>query len=194
MAQVQQGFRIPPPSDRQVRELGFRDAAEWSASASGFVGDPKPDGWREMRSGSAFPVREVSDQLAFVLAGRARFSLRNSTTGNHLTFSVEVGDGESAPHFVSLLVGPDNEGDYQHVGTIFEGRRFVVAKRYREAGAVVPRSVVVFGEVFRRLVGGRSLPPSVELWHAGRCARCGRTLTDPASIARGLGPVCVQAS
>jgi hypothetical protein len=30
-----------------------------------------------------------------------------------------------------------------------------------------------------------------ELAGAGRCKRCGRTLTDPASIARGLGPDCL---
>ena len=35
------------------------------------------------------------------------------------------------------------------------------------------------------------LPISVRFWHEGRCGRCGRTLTDPESIKRGLGPVCV---
>ena len=32
----------------------------------------------------------------------------------------------------------------------------------------------------------------VELWHAGRCSACGRLLTDPESIQRGLGPVCAE--
>lgn len=27
---------------------------------------------------------------------------------------------------------------------------------------------------------------------ASRCARCGRPLTDPESIARGMGPVCAE--
>lgn len=34
------------------------------------------------------------------------------------------------------------------------------------------------------------LPNIDRLWHEGRCSACGRRLTDPESIERGLGPVC----
>tara|TARA_R110002096_G_scaffold84290_4_gene194649 strand:+ start:14 stop:667 length:654 start_codon:yes stop_codon:yes gene_type:complete len=30
----------------------------------------------------------------------------------------------------------------------------------------------------------------MEIWHEGKCSRCGRKLTVPSSIATGLGPVC----
>jgi hypothetical protein len=30
----------------------------------------------------------------------------------------------------------------------------------------------------------------VEFWHEGKCCRCGRKLTVPASIASGIGPEC----
>jgi hypothetical protein len=30
----------------------------------------------------------------------------------------------------------------------------------------------------------------MELWHEGRCGKCGRALTVPESIESGLGPVC----
>lgn len=32
--------------------------------------------------------------------------------------------------------------------------------------------------------------PQVELHHCGKCGRCGRKLTNPESIARGIGPEC----
>jgi hypothetical protein len=31
-----------------------------------------------------------------------------------------------------------------------------------------------------------------ELINAGRCWRCGRTLTDPASVLAGIGPDCAK--
>jgi len=36
--------------------------------------------------------------------------------------------------------------------------------------------------------------PNIQIYHEGRCARCGRALTDPASIKRGLGPECYKKS
>jgi hypothetical protein len=35
------------------------------------------------------------------------------------------------------------------------------------------------------------MPPLTEIWHEGRCGRCGRKLTVPDSIAIGIGPDCL---
>lgn len=43
-----------------------------------------------------------------------------------------------------------------------------------------------------RLSTGRELPEQVEVWHEGRCGRCGRRLTVPESISTGFGPECVK--
>ena len=40
------------------------------------------------------------------------------------------------------------------------------------------------------LQAGR-VPEQLEVWHEGRCGRCGRALTVPESIERGIGPECV---
>lgn len=34
------------------------------------------------------------------------------------------------------------------------------------------------------------LPAGLEVWHDGACCRCGRQLTDPASVEAGIGPTC----
>jgi hypothetical protein len=150
-------------------------------------------------------VLGAESQLSYLLAGSATATIRNSRTGNRFTYRVRRPDDES-PWFVSLLTGPDNGEDYQHVATIFfdeerasgrggsgryhlfGGYSFVPAKRFRGRGT--PDSVLGFGWVLRRLLGGEELPEHVELWHDGTCGRCGRELTVPESIASGLGPVC----
>ena len=36
----------------------------------------------------------------------------------------------------------------------------------------------------------KTIPAFDRFWHQNKCAHCGRPLTDPESIARGLGPIC----
>jgi hypothetical protein len=126
---------------------------------------------------------------AFVLAGRAVFTVRNPRTGNRFTYRVTAGKGEGAPHFVAVLTGPDNTADYTYLGCIFTDGRFVVTKKSR----ISPKapSSVAFRWVWERLHAGRSLGP-VEVHHEGRCGRCGRPLTVPESIESGLGPICIE--
>ena len=44
----------------------------------------------------------------------------------------------------------------------------------------------------RHLLHHGNLPPALEVWHEGRCGRCGRKLTTPQSVETGFGPVCAQ--
>jgi len=128
----------------------------------------------------------------FVLAGNAYFTLLNTDTGNRLTFRVRQ-PNEDAPHFVSVLTGPENSSDYTFLGTIFdagtENARYFHGRRSRISRDA--QSARVFNWFFTRLLSG-NLPESVEIWHEGRCGRCGRRLTVPESIATGFGPVCVN--
>lgn len=135
----------------------------------------------------------VADAQRFILAGAATLTAVSRRTGTRFTFRVRAPyDGDAfdygAPvRFVSILTGPDNEAHYQFLGTIFEGARYVHGRR-STISADAP-SARAFAYVWRAV--SRNLEaPELELWHEGRCARCGRTLTVPASIATGFGPDC----
>lgn len=137
------------------------------------------------------------DQVApFVLAGRAVFTLRSRRTGARFTYKISKARKERTHDktcwFVSVLTGPGNESDYSYLGYI-RGERFTFQFTFQpnrsNVGATAP-SVQAITWFLGRLFAGRDLP-DLEVWHEGRCGRCGRTLTVPESISSGFGPECI---
>lgn len=120
----------------------------------------------------------------FMLAGRARVTLVSGASGSRFTYRISAKDGV---WFVSVLTGSDNEADYTFLGTIFADESFRLSRKGR-IGADAP-SARAFGWAWPHLAAGR-IPPALEVYHEGRCGRCARPLTDPASITLGLGPEC----
>jgi hypothetical protein len=129
-------------------------------------------------------TRESS--LPFMLAGRAIVTFQNRETGNRFTFKIK--GFKDNLHFVSVLTGNNNEGDYQYLGIIQDKSVFRLTKKSRITQEA--QSYKVFQYVFSHLVRGANLPEQVEIWHEGHCGRCGRLLTVPESIADGIGPEC----
>lgn len=131
----------------------------------------------------------VSDVREFVLAGNARLTLVSKRTGTRFTFKIRQPKPDQ-PHFVSLLTQPDNERGYTFFGTIFEGLHFRHSPR-ASLENVAP-GPAAFRWFWRSLTTQNELHPQLEVWHEGRCGRCGRTLTVPESIENGLGPECIK--
>lgn len=133
-----------------------------------------------------------SDALEYMLAGHATITLRHNVSGNRYTYKINVPQDTSRGlcHFVVLLSGPDNESDFTYLGMIGQDKRFRLTKASRLPESSAP--VFAFKSVFERLTSGAALPSTIEIWHEGRCGRCGRTLTVPESIERGIGPECAE--
>lgn len=127
----------------------------------------------------------------FLLAGDAHVTFVSQRTGTRFTYRVAApkeGPGAGV-RFVSVLAGPDA---YTFLGTIFrDNGRFAWSKK-SPVGEGAP-SVKAFAWCWRHLVAG-DMPPELEIWHEGKCGKCGRRLTDPASISRGLGSTCAGRS
>ena len=122
----------------------------------------------------------------FLTAGKARVTLVSTRTGTRFTYRVRAARYTEGLYFVDVLTGSDNTADYTFAGTL-------TARGFRHSpkagiGADAP-SVRAFGWAAERL-DGDALPAGLEVWHEGRCARCGRVLTVPESIASGFGPEC----
>jgi hypothetical protein len=132
--------------------------------------------------------------LAFLFAGDATVTFKSVATGTRYTYRIQEGKAESgriAPFFVKVLTGSDNENDYTYLGMIDgASRNFRTTKATKNPTS---QPVKGFEWALNILLQGR-LPVGLELWHEGRCARCSRKLTDPASIASGFGPECIKMS
>lgn len=131
-------------------------------------------------------ITTAEDAMRFLTAGKATVTLRSLKTGTRFTYKIGTSE-DGQVHFVSLLNGPDNYANYQYFGYIRRGV-FLPGGRKAKVHPGAP-SVVAFKWVWEQLAQ-RNLPSTVEIWHEGKCGRCGRRLTVPESIASGLGPEC----
>lgn len=132
---------------------------------------------------------QMHDAIAiktFVLGGNATFPLRSKKTGVRFTYRVRSNPTGDV-HFVSVLTSPDS---YSYAGII---RRATLstytttAKSFATREAPSQRAITWFLNLLHENV----VSNEIEFFHCGRCCVCGRELTDPESIARGIGPVCV---
>ena len=153
----------------------------------------------------------------FLLAGHAIFTVANPS-GDRFTFKVErkdqePGDARPPAYFAHVLAGPDNTRDYRYLGMLWveQGPRTLThlritrgsrANGYNEATPAFrvcnwAIQVVYYGgynlgwnDNGYATVRKYGLPSGYSIQHAGYCGRCGRLLTVPESIERGIGPDC----
>jgi hypothetical protein len=136
-------------------------------------------------------IIEPKTALAFILAGKATVTLRSLVSGNRYTYKIVVAKkrNPSDPDtwFVSVLNGPDNGSDYSRLGMIKNGEFRWYGKCHVSSAAP---SFIGFNFCLKALNSGSMR--DFEVWHEGRCGRCGRPLTVPESIATGFGPDCAE--
>lgn len=134
------------------------------------------------------PFADAATAIKFALSGKATLTLKSKKTETRFTYKVTASK-DGAVHFVSLLGGPDNTSDYRYFGYIRRGIFFYGNAKAKVA--VDAPSTKAFTWAWGAMMKG-TMPDQLEVWHEGRCGRCGRKLTVPESLASGFGPECVQ--
>lgn len=139
----------------------------------------------------------IQTALRFVLGGKAIFTVRSMISGTRFTYKVncprDMKPEDATLFFVSVLTGPDNESAYQYIGTIRK-----VDGYWRFAHGVKSKisqqapSVVAFTFILNEILSFGRHSNTLEIWHEGKCCRCGRKLTVPSSIESGFGPECIN--
>jgi hypothetical protein len=137
----------------------------------------------------------------YMWAGCATLTLKSHATQTRFTYRIaqaknQTGKREGDTYFVSVLTGQNNESDFTYAGILDKKTnsfRFTGKSKFT---ADTPSMVAFtwFARRFAAVAAGleTAMPERLEIWHEGRCGRCGRKLTVPGSIESGLGPECAQ--
>ncbi len=134
--------------------------------------------------------------LAFMTAGKATLTFVSLKTDERFTYKVRMAPKAKPTDedcwFVSLLNGPDNYLNYAYIGIIKRGADHRLFFKWTSKSRVGETALSVKGFKWALVyfADGR-MPANLEVWHEGKCGRCGRKLTVPTSIQSGFGPECV---
>ncbi len=172
---------------------------------------PSPvPGSRVSAGGPVAPEAVLPWVRSAVEAGRVLIlTVRSLRSGSHLTYRLRPfkrgpsDRGAGHLEMVDVLTGPANTADYTFIGAIYFSPRGSItvltgARTENPNGGHgssisddAPSAKTLRG-LFERLARGQGPAPAAEVWHDGTCARCGRPLTTPESLERGIGPICAQ--
>lgn len=125
--------------------------------------------------------------IDFILAGKSTFTLKNNKTESRFTYKVsKCKDKQKEGLF---FVKAHVNSAYQYIGYISNNSFRYGSKSHLQKTDL---SVTAFEVCFNNILSQRKFHSSLEVWHEGRCGRCGRILTVPESIISGIGPECAK--
>jgi hypothetical protein len=106
------------------------------------------------------------------------------------TIKVVPCEGRMGQHettmIVSVLNGPDNASNYKGFAFLYADGTYKVWNGYKGDG-YTPNALRVLVNADDAMTFGEAYAIA-----SGRCWKCGRLLTVPASVSRGLGPICAK--
>jgi hypothetical protein len=154
---------------------------------------------------NAYQITLGSTAHEYITAGNSCFTLVSRRSGNRYSYRVKRAKNmkaDNAPLFVYVLNGRNNIRSYEHIGTIFtrdtprpeirQGVKGIFDRYFQPRRTMVMESCVrAFAYAFEK-IRWCALPKECDLWYAGRCGRCNKVITNPASILTGFGPECFQ--
>lgn len=132
---------------------------------------------------------ESKSVRALLLAGNAIITLESGKTGKHFTYKITKCKTDDDLFFIKLLRGCDNSNDYTYIGCFYaDNNHFHPEKKYVNVDVYAwPKSLSAIRYLFNHI---DNVPDNLHVYHEGRCCRCGRKLTTPESIQKGIGPEC----
>jgi len=171
---------------RQERMVAEREVAQDLAAADAYARFLDDRSRYQSRPANQAPVqRPVNANLAHVPS--ATYTVVLDDEGDYLTLALKEwkskGDGTRA---LKMLVGPNNDADYQFVGGVNPDGSVWLTSRFKVDGRLADAVGKLAMGSEDDLAQGRHAFALL----SGTCARCGRTLTVPSSLYAGLGPDC----
>jgi hypothetical protein len=131
--------------------------------------------------------------ISYMMGGRSVFTIVSQKSGKHYSFRVTQNKRNFRRFFVSARINcpSPNRFAFKYIGRIIYDHK---DNRFESTpGSVVDESDLSFRSFkwyWEFLNNHKRLPANTTLYHHGSCSACGRRLTDPLSIERGMGATC----
>jgi hypothetical protein len=139
-------------------------------------------------------MNTASDVINYIEGGHGSLTIKSLKTGRHFTYRFRAPKGNNNVMFVKFLADGDQWIYLGMIATSPDGWVLLATK----ASPAKVSNTTVFKALEWSLYQLQQdhLNDLVFDWaefrHDGSCCRCGRTLTTPESIDRGIGPVCAE--
>lgn len=119
----------------------------------------------------------------FIQAGNSTFTLYSNTIDIRYTYKVKL--NKDNRYIVKVLYGQDNIEDYRYIGLFYNDSLLLKSECNTQ-----DLRCKMFRAFLKLLRTEETLPKSCEFYPSNNCGHCGRLLTTPESIIRGIGPEC----
>lgn len=131
--------------------------------------------------------------LEFMLAGRSEFTLHSTKTGQDFRLRIDRSESRNDSNYV-YFVNDISSKERVYAGLLFfDSNLGEFQFRQGVKGKMSEKSLLVRSLLFvlNKLERGETVQ-HLEVYHVGKCGVCGKKLTDPISIATGIGPTCAK--
>jgi len=153
-------------------------------------------------------MEDIAEIFDFVHGGHAVFTLVSKETGNHITFKLERPKVKWAVNKASrkakekqydedlfrfIFLRGRNNDTWIYLGVITHKKVRATKASPQAAKYGEHKQFRIFNWFYRSLIHNPdSIFSHVEFYHEGHCGYCGKALTVPESIKRGIGPICIK--
>jgi hypothetical protein len=129
----------------------------------------------------------TKDILTFMFLGQAFLTIKSLKTNTHFTFRITSSRKSGNTHFVWVK---SISNTFSYLGVVKNRNRFELTPSSTFNSRSMP--YIAFKYLLGVALTKEAIPPLLEVCHTGRCGRCGRWISTPNSIDRGIGPECYK--
>lgn len=131
---------------------------------------------------------EVKMPRSFILGGKSEFTVENLVSGNSFKYRVRRSQKSKTLYFVQVRDGADA---WEYAGFLDVNPQTGKVQYFKGKKGSLPESdPAIKGVMYALRYKDTGLPRPMILRHHGKCACCGKALSDPESVLRGFGPHC----
>jgi len=138
-------------------------------------------------------MSDFSSIVRFLKSGKATFTIKDTKNDKAWTYRARKMKDKEDGFFIHLKI----DGKFSYIGMLWINTKNgidqlkVVYGKEKSAVLISDSGYQTISAVIYCISNKYTLSFN-EFWHDGNCGRCGRTLTNPDSLATGIGPECIK--